>query len=354
MVKCIWCDADIPSDSKFCPVCSKEQTLKTVKLKSTKAEPSNNTAMDKILKKYKDVINSSKERHYVSMGPLSVNLSVGNIRGVQSGRMIQIVGRESSGKTTLALDIVAQYQKQFPDRYVMWVDYERSWDEHYAKMCGVDVSRVYRLTPDDAEEGYSIVLESIKEGGVRLVVVDSVPTSIPSAETSKTLKDNAKMAGSASIITRFCQHAIPIIDNYDATIIMINQYRKNFSTLSPIEEVPFGGMALMYATSLLIALTRVGRGPESQEVQSVVQKNKTAKPMAKAKFTIDYGQGVNHPACVVNMAKDLGIVELTGAWYKYKEQRAQGISNAVTQLPIEDIANDVIAMVSNVGVEYVE
>lgn len=346
MTKCIECGQEIKKESQYCPFCACEQTVKTTKLK--------NGDMDKIIKKYKDVINAKQERDFISLGPLSVNLSVGNIKGIPSGRIVQIVGRESSGKTTLALDIVAQYQKQFSDRFVVWVDYERSWDENYAKACGVDIDRVYRLTPDDAEEGYSIVLESIKSGGIKLVVVDSIPTSIPSAETTKSLTDNAKMAGSASIITRFCQHVVPILDNYNATLIAINQYRKNFSTLSPIEEVPFGGMALQYATSVMIALARTKTEADKQRVQSIIKKNKTAKPQARAEFSIEYGQGINHAACAIEMAKELGIVELRGSWYVYRETRAQGLNGAIGAFDMDNLIADVVAMINERGLDYVE
>ena len=301
--------------------------------------------MERLLKKYRGVIDRRVDRHYVRLGTLGVNLAVGDPLGCVSGRLLQCVGRESSGKSTWAMEVVKQYQEDYPDRHIVWIDFERSWDWEYAKRIGVkDVKTFILFHPENAEQGFDFVLESITEGA-RLVIIDSIATAPTKAELDKKLDENAKMAALAGLLTRWCNHVIPLLFDKDATVIALNQFRKNFSTLSPVEEVPFGGMALQYATSVLLALARIKTAPDKQRTQLIVKKNKTARPQCRAEFNIIYGEGIDTDGSIIEMAKDYGIVTLSGSWYNYKEHKAQGLEGAVATLPIEEIKLDLIARV---------
>lgn len=301
--------------------------------------------LEALLKKYKEAIalaSQERPRDYFSLGPLSLNLAIGTPNGVPGGKMVQIVGRQSSGKSTLALDIIAQYQKKF-EQPAVYIDFERSFDPRYATACGIDLRQLYIVRADTTEQGFNICEEAIDHDDTRLVVIDSVAAARPSSELNKDYEDNAKMASNAGILTRFCNRITPLLDNRGALIVALNQYRKNFSQMSPETEIPFGGMALAYSTQVLIALARIKTEAEVQTTQAIIKKNKTNAPQGRAEFKIIYGEGINHNQDVVDLAATLGIVEKSGAWFKYDKYKAQGAENAGKELPIEEIRQRIIA-----------
>lgn len=301
-----------------------------------------------VLDKYSSFITraSDMQKHpYLSLGPLSVNIAGGNYRGIEMGRIIQLVGRPSSGKSTLSLDIIRQYQHDYPDHDVLYVDFERSLDPEYAASCGVDIDRVLRVHADTTEQGFDIIEAVVQEEDHRLIVVDSVAAARPSSEDNKGYSDNPKMASSAGILSRFCNRINPILDNTGSAVIMINQLRRNFNTLSPETEIPFGGMALSFYTAMTIHLTRTKTEDVKQTVQAVIYKNKKGAPKHRAEFKIVYGTGVDHVEDVLEVARSMGIVSKSekGGWYTYGELKAQGSEKAAGVLPIDEIRERIIS-----------
>lgn len=296
-------------------------------------------SVEKLMRKYQDFIQTGdveRPKSWFSLGPLSVNLAVGDPRGVQSGRIVQIVGKQSSGKTTLALDIARQYQST-SGQPVLYVDFERAYDHNYARDIGVNLVDLLMVRPDTTEIGMNIVEDAIKESGIRLVIIDSIAAAMPSTELQKDYDDAQKMAGNATIITRFCNRIVPILDNYDTLLVVLNQNRKNFSTLSREDEVPFGGTALQYATSVTLQTARIETKPTYQESQVIVKKNRTNAPQGRAQFRIDYGRGINHNLDVFELALAKGWIEKSGSWYTYKEFKGQGKDGAANALPIDEL-----------------
>jgi len=304
--------------------------------------------MDKnLLKKYQQFISTAdqeREKTYFSLGPLSINLAVGNLAGVPSGRIVQIAGKSSSGKSTLALAIIAEYLRKNPLAYAMYVDFERTFDQRYSKACGVILERLYVVRPDTTEQGFNIIEDAIKSGDIKLVIIDSVAAAKPSSEDDKSYDQSPKMASNAGLLTRFCNRIVPLIDNNDALIVMINQMRKNFNPMSREDEVPWGGLALLYQTSVLIQMQRIKTEDTKIEVRALVKKNKIGAPQVRAEYTLEYGQGINFDIDVLNLALDKGIIEKRGSWFNYGTIKAQGELNAIRLFPIDEIKAKVVDM----------
>lgn len=297
-----------------------------------------------ILERYADFITPLSEmqaKPLISLGPLSVNIAAGNPLGAPMGKIYQLVGKQSSGKSTLSLDIVAQYLRANPDERVLYVDFERSIDPIYAVRCGVDPTRLLRVHADTTEQGMDIIENVILDGVARLAVIDSVAAAKPSSEDGKSYSDSPKMASAAGILSRFCTRITPILDNNDATIIMINQLRKNFSMMSHETEIPWGGMSLQFSVALSIHLTRTGYKGDTQETQAHIKKNKVGAPTKKAEFKISFGSGIDHKQDVFNLARDMGII--TGStWYNYGDLKAQGEEKSIALFPMDEIRARVI------------
>jgi len=292
-----------------------------------------------LLKKYKEFIslgNKERQKTFFSLGPLSVNLSVGDSRGIPSGRLVQVVGKQSSGKSTLALDIMAQHQRT-SGLEVVYIDFERSYDMDYAAAIGIDLGRLYVVRPDTTEQGLNIAEEAIKSGEIKLVVIDSIAAAMPSSELPKDYDDSPKMASNAGLITRFANRIIPLLDNNDALLIVLNQLRKNFSTLSPETEIPFGGMSLQYATAVTLHVTKTSTKDTFQTTQVVVKKNKVSAPQGRCEFTIQYGVGIRHDLDLLTLAIGVGLVVKNGAWLSYNDIKVQGLDKAAVEFPLQEI-----------------
>lgn len=304
-----------------------------------------------LLKKYRDTVSLAtvpRPHQSISLGPLSVNLMFGRTDGIISGRIVQIIGKPQHGKTTLALDILAQYLNQHPERYAMYLDFERTFDDSYAHSCGIPLERLYVVRADYAEIGLQILEESIAGDLIQLAVLDSVPFALPKDEVDKDFSDRPKMASSATIITRFCQRVVPLLDNKDTTLVLINQYRKNFSTMSREEEIPFGGMALQYASSVIIKTALVKTEEDRITVQATVRKSKVSGPFKKTEFYINFGRGIDHNTDVLALAEELDIVVKKGSWYKYGEMSVQGAASAVEIFPMDEIKNAVLENITSI------
>lgn len=306
--------------------------------------------IEHLLKKFKDHLSMGDEprdRTYFEIGPLSFNLALGDIRGIKSGRLAVITGKESTGKSTLALDAVKHYIKKFPSEYATWIDFERVFEADYARACGVDPARVIVVRPDTTEIGFDIVEELIKSGESRLVVLDSVAQAKPSSEDDRSYTESPKMASNAGLITRFCNRIIPLADNYDALVIAINQLRANFNTLSPEKEIMYGANSLKYAASLTILLRKKKTEEDRLTVEAIMRKNKVGSPMKKVDLYIDYGSGINHQSDIFELAQRYGIIDKRGSWFYYGDLSKQGEKRALAEFPMSDIRQAVIERITN-------
>lgn len=294
---------------------------------------------DHLLKKYKEFILTAdvpRPKSKISLGPLSLNIAAGDPEGFKAGRIVQIFGKESSGKSTLALDIIAQYQSAHPEENVLYVDYERSLDDYYAAAIGVDLSSLLVARVDNMERGFDIIYAAI-EAGIKLIIIDSILAGIPKVEQDKDADDNPKMASTAGIVSTFVRKVVPMLDDSNVLLIVINQMRANFNTMSPEKEVPGGGHALQFHSNLKLAVSKIKTEGDRQTTQVVVKKNKSQKPQGRAEFTIKYGHGIDHAADIIKLAEEKEIVQKRGAWYSYNNTQAQGLDNATQVFPIEEI-----------------
>lgn len=301
--------------------------------------------LDELLKKYKSTVmpgSVERPRTWISQGPLSLNLAIGDPRGVKTGRIIQIVGKYSSGKSTLALDIVAQHQKATGNP-VVYADFERSFDKEYAEAVGVNTNALYIVRGDSTEDGFSFVEKAVKSGDIRLVIIDSVAAAKPSNEDEKDYGENAKMAGNSGIITRFVNRIVPLIDNHDVLLICLNQLRANFNTMSPEREIPYGAKSLHYATSVMIQLTNIKNTEEETEIQAVIKKNKVGAPRHVTRFMINYGKGIDHAQDIIQLALEKDIVVKSGSWFSYNGIKAQGMERAIAEFPVGEIQELVLS-----------
>lgn len=302
------------------------------------------------LDKYKAFIKAASTVNSMQHFPfslMSLNLAIGDIQGIRGGRVVQIIGNPSSGKSTLALDLIANAQKNGLN--CAYVDFERTFDPKYSRVVGVDLDKLQMVKPDFAEQGLEITELLIKEGNVKLVVIDSIPAAVPSTESEKGYNDAEKMAVAAGYITRFCRRIVPIVDNYNALVVILNQYRANISTLARSESKPYGPRALGYASSLIIELTRVKNEDLKTIVQARATKNKLAPERKVAEFTLTYGKGPEVETDLMLLAEQYGIVTKRGAWYNYGELKAQGVDNAKLVFPLEEIRQKLLEEVSIAG-----
>lgn len=300
--------------------------------------------LQQLLKKYSQFVQPAtrqREHRLLSLGPLSLNLTVGHPHGVPAGSIIQVVGQPSHGKTTLVLDICAAYHQRYPEDFVLFVDFERTLDVSYARVCGVDIDRLLVARPDTAELGMKIIEDLIRDGGIRLVVVDSVPLALPSNELERDFTDPQKVASAAQIITRFCTRNVGLLDTKDATVILINQFRKNLSGYGG-NDVPFGGMALQYASSIILQVKRTETKPNGFTMEVTVAKSKVGTPKGRAVLFLEYGQGIDHDLDILTLAVEYGIVSRRGAWYEYTTYKAQGIEQTLQTFPLEEIRERII------------
>lgn len=299
-----------------------------------------------LLKKYEDAValgSTERTKTCFSLGPLSLNLAVGDVDGIKSGRVVQIVGKYSSGKSTLALDIIAQHQRQ-SGLPVIYVDFERAYDPVYAKAIGVNTDLLHIVRADSTEDGLTIAENFIKTGEIKLVVIDSIAAAKPSSENDKDYNDPARMGGNSGIISRFVNRIVPLIDNNDVLLVLLNQLRANFNTLSHEKEVPYGAKSLHYATSVMIQTTNIKNTEDETEIQAVIKKNRVGAPRHVTRFFIKYGQGIDHAQDVIQLAIDRGLVSKSGSWFAYRDTKVQGMEKAVAEFPVDEIRTSIVEM----------
>jgi len=292
------------------------------------------------------------ERHYITSSLLSLNAIINNSvgpQGFQSGRSLDIVGTMSTGKSTLALDLIAQAQRQ--GLLCAYADVERSFDAYYAQVCGVDIDKLQLIVADTAENNLSRV-EKLARSGTKLIVIDSVTSLIPQIHSQESPEDenysneyyekNMKIAALGSMLGDWVKRMVPIIDYHNVTLVYINQFRSNFSTISRVEKKPYGPNAYHHYLTWRIELARVENAEDRTTVEAKCTKNRLGIERRVCRYGIRYGQGLDVNGDTLVHAIRAGIVEKGGAWYYYHkgakdEIKAQGEANAVAKFPIANI-----------------
>jgi recombination protein RecA len=251
--------------------------------------------------------------------------------GIPRGRVIEIYGPEMSGKTTLALQIVAQAQKD--GGFAHFIDAEHALDLQYAQKLGVDLARLPITQPDNGEQALEVAEHAVNNG-VTIVVVDSVAALVPKSEIEGEMGE-AQMGIQARLMSQAMRKLVGIAEKAGCTIIFINQIRMKIGVVYGNPETTTGGNALKFYASVRIEI-RKGQplkkddqgDPYGQETKVKVVKNKCAPPFRTCVFDLIYGEGFDTIKSLLDVAVERGVIERAGAWYKYKEEKWQGLNAA--------------------------
>ncbi|SDP63273.1 recombinase RecA [Desulforhopalus singaporensis] len=266
----------------------------------------------------------------IPTGALSLDIALG-VGGLPKGRITEVYGPESSGKTTLALHVVAEAQKA--GGTAAFIDAEHALDTGYAERLGVDVDNLLVSQPDFGEQALEIAEILIRSGGVDVIVIDSVAALVPRAEIDGNVGDS-HVGLQARLMSQAMRKFTGVLNRSNTILIFINQIRMKIGVMFGNPETTTGGNALKFYSSLRLDIRRIGQIKDGQEVignrtRVKVVKNKVAPPFKEAEFDIVYGEGVSKIGDLLDLAVNLEIVDKSGAWYSYQDERiGQGRENA--------------------------
>lgn len=284
----------------------------------------------------------------VPTGSLSLDIALG-LGGVPKGRVVEVYGPESSGKTTVALHMVAEVQKR--GGIAGFIDAEHALDPVYAKNIGVDIDNLYISQPDNGEQALEITEMMVRSGAVDIVIVDSVAALVPKAEIDGDMGDS-HVGLQARLMSQALRKLTAVISKTNCTVIFINQLREKVGIMFGNPETTTGGRALKFYSSVRLDVRRIETLKQSGEmignrVRVKVVKNKIAPPFKEAEFDIMFGRGISREGDVLDLAAKENIVEKSGSWYAYNGNKiGQGRENAknfLLQNPLlcEEIENKV-------------
>ena len=270
----------------------------------------------------------------IPTGSLALDLALG-LGGLPRGRIVEIYGPESGGKTTLALHVIAEAQKR--DGFAGFVDAEHALDPVYAKKIGVDIENLYVSQPDNGEQALEIAEAMVRSGAMDVVVIDSVAALVPKSEIEGDMGDS-HVGQQARLMSQALRKLTAAINRSNCIVIFINQLREKIGVMFGNPETTTGGRALKFYASVRLDVRRtesLKQGGEviGNHVRVKVVKNKVAPPFKEAEFDIMFGQGISREGDVLDLAAQAGIVEKSGAWYGYNGNRiGQGRDNTKNYL----------------------
>ncbi len=268
----------------------------------------------------------------ISTGAISFDAALG-VGGFPRGRVVEIFGPESSGKTTIALQVIAEAQKQ--GGMAAFVDAEHALDPIYAAKLGVDVDNLLVSQPDYGEQALEIAEALVRSGAIDVLVVDSVAALVPKAELDGEMGDS-HVGLQARLMSQALRKLTGIVAKSHTCLVFINQIREKIGVMFGNPETTTGGRALKFYSSVRIDIRRIGAIKDGDQVvgsrtRVKIVKNKTAAPFREAEFDMMYGEGISHEGDLLDLAVNGNLVEKSGSWFSYKGERiGQGRENAKT------------------------
>lgn len=258
----------------------------------------------------------------IPTGALSLDIALG-VGGIPRGRVIEIYGPESSGKTTVALHMIAEAQKM--GGYAAFIDAEHALDPEYARKLGVDIDNLLISQPDNGEQALEIADALVRSGAIDIIVIDSVAALVPRAEIEGEMGDS-HVGLQARLMSQALRKLTGIISRSRCATIFINQIREKVGVMFGNPETTTGGRALKFYSTIRLEVRRAdtlknGNDMIGNRTRVKVVKNKVAPPFKQAEFDIMYGQGISHEGCLVDLGAELDIINKSGAWYSYGDVR---------------------------------
>lgn len=269
----------------------------------------------------------------IPTGALSLDLALG-VGGLPRGRVVEVYGPESSGKTTLTLHIIAQAQKT---GMAAFIDAEHALDPFYAKKLGVDVDNLLISQPDSGEQALEITEKLVRSGAVDIIVIDSVAALVPRAEIEGEMGDS-HMGLQARLMSQALRKLTSVVASTKTTVIFINQLRHKIGVMFGSPETTTGGLALKFYSSVRLDIRKIetlkrGDVITGARIRVKVVKNKVAPPYRRAEFEMINGKGISAESCLLDMGVETGLIEKAGTWYIYGGERiGQGRENAKAYL----------------------
>jgi len=258
----------------------------------------------------------------IPTGSIALDMAIG-VGGVPRGRVVEIYGPEGSGKTTVALHLIAEAQKL--GGIAAFIDAEHALDPHYSSRLGVDIDNLLISQPDTGEQALEITEALVRSGAVDIVVIDSVAALVPKAEIEGEMGDS-HVGLQARLMSQALRKLTGAISKSNTSVVFINQIREKVGVLFGNPEITPGGRALKFYATLRLEVRRVESIKQGNEIIGMrvkvkVVKNKVAPPFRQAEFDLIYGLGISREGSLIDVATDLGVLEKTGAWYSFGDQR---------------------------------